>query len=216
MSNGKILEVSPYHHLLTSSREFQNLVNAHNETAGSNNPLDVSSSRRDSTSASEITQAFMEKQIKATNENQLIKEEEREIGNTGLKPYLQYLNQKKGYAYFFLASFCHLMFMIFQILQNSWMAANVDNSQVSTLQLIVVYFLIGVASIIFLLIRTLLVVAFGIQSSTYLFVQLINSLFRAPMSFYDCTPLGRILSRVRTIQFLSSHDFNVSNNIIVF
>lgn len=216
MSNGKILEVAPYHHLLTSSREFQNLVNAHNVTAGSNNPLDVSSSRRDSTSASEITQAFIEKQIKATNENQLIKEEEREIGNTGLKPYLQYLNQKKGYAYFFLASFCHLMFMIFQILQNSWMAANVDNSQVSTLQLIVVYFLIGVASIIFLLIRTLLVVAFGIQSSTYLFVQLINSLFRAPMSFYDCTPLGRILSRVRTIQFLSSHDFNVSNNIIVF
>ncbi|WVZ15493.1 hypothetical protein V8G54_013059 [Vigna mungo] len=196
MSNGKILEVAPYHHLLTSSREFQNLVNAHNETAGSDNPLDVSSSRRDSTSAREITQACMEKQLKATNENQLIKEEEREIGNTGLKPYLQYLNQKKGYAYFFLASFCHLMFMIFQILQNSWMAAYVDNSQVSTLQLIVVYFLIGVASIIFLMIRTLLVVAFGIQSSTYLFVQLINSLFRAPMSFYDCTPLGRILSRV--------------------
>ncbi|XP_027924831.1 ABC transporter C family member 10-like isoform X3 [Vigna unguiculata] len=196
MSNGKILEVAPYHHLLTSSREFQNLVNAHNETAGSDNPLDVSSSQRDSTSAREITQAFMEKQLKATNENQLIKEEEREIGNTGFKPYLQYLNQKKGYAYFFMASFCHLMFVILQILQNSWMAANVDNSQVSTLQLIVVYFLIGVASIIFLLIRTLLVVAFGIQSSTYLFVQLINSLFRAPMSFYDCTPLGRILSRV--------------------
>ncbi|ESW24079.1 hypothetical protein PHAVU_004G100800 [Phaseolus vulgaris] len=196
MSNGKILEVAPYHHLLTSSREFQYLVNAHNETAGSDNLMNVFSSQRHSTSVRENTQAFMEKQLKATNENQLIKEEEREIGNTGLKPYLQYLNGKKGYAYFFMASFCHLMFVICQILQNSWMAANVDNTQVSTLRLIVVYFFIGVASIIFLLTRTLLVVAFGIQSSTYFFVQLLNTLFRAPMSFYDCTPLGRILSRV--------------------
>jgi len=216
MSNGKILEVAPYHHLLTSSREFQYLVHAHNETAGSENPLNVSSSQRHSTSAREITQAFMEKQLKATNENQLIKEEEREIGNTGLKPYLQYLNGKKGYAYFFMASFCHLMFVICQILQNSWMAANVDNAKIRTLRLIVVYFFIGVASVFFLLTRTLLVVAFGIQSSTYLFLKLMNSLFRAPMSFYDCTPLGRILSRVRIIQFLSLHDFNASNSIIVF
>ncbi|XP_020209786.2 ABC transporter C family member 10 [Cajanus cajan] len=88
------------------------------------------------------------------------------------------------------------MFAICQILQNSWMAANVDNPQVSTLQLIVVYMLIGVGSIVFMLIRSLLAVAMGLQSSKYLFSQLVNSLFRAPMSFYDSTPLGRILSRV--------------------
>uniref|UniRef100_A0A151UFW1 ABC transporter C family member 10 n=1 Tax=Cajanus cajan TaxID=3821 RepID=A0A151UFW1_CAJCA len=76
------------------------------------------------------------------------------------------------------------------------MAANVDNPQVSTLQLIVVYMLIGVGSIVFMLIRSLLAVAMGLQSSKYLFSQLVNSLFRAPMSFYDSTPLGRILSRV--------------------
>ncbi|RDX62968.1 ABC transporter C family member 10, partial [Mucuna pruriens] len=196
MSNGEILEAAPYHHLLTSSQAFQDLVNAHKETAGSDNLMNVTSSRRHSTSAREITQAFMEKKFKATNGNQLIKQEEREIGDTGLKPYLQYLNQMKGYIYFFVASFCHFMFVLCQILQNSWMAVNVDNSQVSTLRLIVVYFLIGAVSAIFLLIRTLLIVALGIQSSRNLFLQLMNSLFRAPMSFYDSTPLGRILSRV--------------------
>ncbi|KAG4941625.1 hypothetical protein JHK87_045496 [Glycine soja] len=195
MSNGKILEASPYHHLLSSNQEFQDLVNAHKETAGSDKPMHVTSTQRHSTSAREITQAFVEN-FKATNGNQLIKREEREIGDTRLKPYLQYLNQTKGYIYFFLASLSHLMFVICQILQNSWMAANVDNFQVSTLRLIVVYFLIGAISTIFLLTRTLLVVYMGIQSSTYLFFQLMNSLFRAPMSFYDSTPLGRILSRV--------------------
>ncbi|KAK7380437.1 hypothetical protein VNO78_32948 [Psophocarpus tetragonolobus] len=196
MSNGEILEAASYHHLLSSRQEFQDLVNAHKKTAGSDDPKNVTSSKRHSTSAREITQGFADKMFKATNGNQLIKEEEREIGDTGLKPYMQYLNQKKGYIYFFVASLCHLLFVICQILQNSWMAAYVDNSQVSTLRLIVVYFLIGAVSTIFLLIRTLLVVALGIQSSKHLFLKLMNSLFRAPMSFFDATPVGRILSRV--------------------
>ncbi|XP_027359214.1 ABC transporter C family member 10-like [Abrus precatorius] len=196
MSDGEILEAAPYHHLLTTSQKFQDLVNAHKETAGSDNPVNDTYSQRHSTSAREITQAFMEKKFKAENGNQLIKQEEREIGDKGLRPYLQYLNQMKGYIYFFVASLCHLMFVICQILQNSWMAANVDNPHVSTLRLILVYFLIGAVSTIFSMTRGLLVVALGMQSSKYLFLQLMNSLFRAPMSFYDSTPLGRILSRV--------------------
>jgi len=79
------------------------------------------------------------------------------------------------------------------------MADNVDNPDINTLNLILVYFLIGVFSIIFLFIRCILVVSLGLQSSKDLFSQLMNSLFRAPMSFYDSTPLGRILSRVSLI-----------------
>ncbi|KAL6507651.1 Serine/threonine-protein kinase Nek3 [Orobanche gracilis] len=33
MSDGKFLQASPYHHLLTLSQEFQELVNAHKKTA---------------------------------------------------------------------------------------------------------------------------------------------------------------------------------------
>ncbi|KAK7380440.1 hypothetical protein VNO78_32951 [Psophocarpus tetragonolobus] len=198
MSNGEILEGAPYHHLLSSCQEFQDLVNAHKKTAGSDNyPMNITSSKIHSSSTGEINaQVFMDNKFIATNGSQLIKEEEREIGDTGLRPYKQYMNQTKGYIYFFVASICHLLFIICQILQNLWMAAKVDNSQVSTLRLIVVYFFIGAVSTIFMLTRTLLIVALGIQSSKHLFLKLMNSLFRAPMSFYDSTPLGRILSRV--------------------
>ncbi|XP_061342019.1 ABC transporter C family member 10-like [Gastrolobium bilobum] len=196
MCDGKILQAAPYHHLLTSSQEFQNLVNAHKETAGSDRLVDVSSSQRVSNTDTEIRKTYTENQCEASQGGQLIKQEEREKGNKGFKPHLQYLNQNKGYIYFSVASLSHLSFVIGQILQNLWMAANVDNSRVSTLQLIVVYLLIGFISAFFLFIRSLVVVAMGLQSSKSIFSQLMNSLFRAPVSFYDCTPLGRILSRV--------------------
>ncbi|KEH43664.1 ABC transporter C family member 10 [Medicago truncatula] len=198
MSDGEILQAAPYHHLLTSSKDFQDLVNAHKETAGSNRLMDVTSSGRHSNSAKEIRKTYVEKekQFEALKGDQLIKQEEREIGDRGFRPYLQYLSQNKGYVYFSVASISHIIFVIGQILQNSWMAANVDNPKVTTLRLILVYLFIGVTSTIFLLMRSLFTVALGLQSSKSLFLQLLNSLFRAPMSFYDSTPLGRILSRV--------------------
>ncbi|PNY11513.1 ABC transporter C family member 10-like protein [Trifolium pratense] len=211
MSNGKILQAAPYHDLLTSSREFTDLVNAHKETAGSGRLVDVTSSQRHSSSDREIQKTFTEKPFKALNGDQLIMQEERERGDAGLKPYLQYLNQKRGYLYFFLGSLSHLMFVICQILQNSWMASRVDDPQVNTLQLVVVYLLIGVTSNVFMIIRSLLAALLGFQSSKHIFSQLMNSLFRAPMSFYDSTPLGRILSRVSSD--LSIVDLDISFNL---
>ncbi|CAL5367442.1 unnamed protein product [Camellia sinensis] len=194
MLDGEILHAAPYHELLASSQEFQDLVNAHKETAGSERVVEVS--KKSKTPAKEIKKTHIEKKSKASEGDQLIKQEEREVGDIGLKPYIQYLNQNRGYLFFSMAALCHLTFVIGQILQNSWMAANVENPQVSTLQLITVYLAIGFTSTIFLLGRSLSTVALGLQSSKSLFSQLLNSLFRAPMSFYDSTPLGRILSRV--------------------
>ncbi|CAL5400016.1 unnamed protein product [Camellia sinensis] len=124
MSDGEILQAAPYHQLLASSREFQDLVNAHKETGGVERLEEVSSSQKCETSTKEIRKTHTEEKSEG---DQLIKQEEREVGGIGLKPYMQYLNQNKGYL---------------------------------------------------------------------LFSTLLNSLFRVPMSFYDSTPLGRILSWV--------------------
>ncbi|KAK3219737.1 hypothetical protein Dsin_013707 [Dipteronia sinensis] len=212
MSDGEILRAAPYHQLLASSTEFLDLVNAHKETAGSERLAEVTSPQSRGTPAKEIKKGYVDKQIKTSKGDQLIKQEEREIGDAGLKPYIQYLNQNKGFFFFSLATLSHLIFVIGQVLQNSWMASNVDNPDVSTLRLIVVYLSIGVTSTLFLLCRSLSTVVLGLQSSKSLFSQLLNSLFRAPMSFYDSTPLGRILSRVSSD--LSIVDLDVPFNLI--
>ncbi|XP_052184967.1 ABC transporter C family member 10-like isoform X2 [Diospyros lotus] len=196
MADGAILHAAPYHQLLASSREFQDLVNAHKETAGTERVAEVASSKNHEKSGKEIRKTRTEKKSEAPGGDQLIKREEREVGDRGFKPYIQYLSQNKGFIYFSIAALCHLAFVISQIMQNSWMATNVENPRVGTLKLIAVYLVIGFSSTIFLLFRSLLIVALGMQSSKSLFSQLLTSLFRAPMSFYDSTPLGRILSRV--------------------
>lgn len=196
MSDGEILQAAPYQQLVVTSREFQDLVNAHKETAGSDKLADITAAQGRGTSAKDIRKTYTQKKLKGDEGDQLIKQEERETGDTGFTPYLQYLNQNKGFLYFSMASLSHLIFVAGQISQNSWMAANVENPHVSTLRLIAVYLLIGVASTVVLLCRSLSTVALGLQSSKSLFSQLLNSLFHAPMTFYDSTPLGRILSRV--------------------
>ncbi|KAH7853493.1 hypothetical protein Vadar_003105 [Vaccinium darrowii] len=197
LSNGEILHAAPYHQLLASSPEFQGLVNAHKETAGAERLSEVSSSQnRDAPAKEIISKSRADKKPKTSLGDQLIKQEEREIGDKGFTPYIQYLNQNKGYLFFGTACLCQLAFVTGQVLQNSWMAANVENPEVSTLHLITVYLVIGFATIVFLLGRSLSAVALGMHSSKSLFSQLLNTLFRAPMSFYDSTPLGRILTRV--------------------
>jgi len=96
MSNGAILQAGSYQQLLSSSQEFHNLVNAHKETAGSNQLVSVTSSKRHSTSGNSTLDRVL-KEFIAPSGNQLIQEEEREIRETGLKSYLQYLNRTKGY-----------------------------------------------------------------------------------------------------------------------
>jgi ABC-type bacteriocin/lantibiotic exporter with double-glycine peptidase domain len=210
MSDGEIIRSAPYEDLLAYCQEFQNLVNAHKDTIGGSDLNKVALNRSKEISIKETNDTHgsrYRETVKPSPADQLIKTEEREIGDTGVKPYILYLCQSKGYIY---ASFCvisHLVFIAGQISQNSWMAANVQSTDVSTLKLISVYIAIGVGTVFFLLFRSLAMVSLGVQTSRSLFSQLLNSLFRAPMSFFDSTPLGRILSRVRILDESERQNF---------
>uniref|UniRef100_A0ACD6A9R0 Uncharacterized protein n=1 Tax=Avena sativa TaxID=4498 RepID=A0ACD6A9R0_AVESA len=199
MSDGEVIQSAHYQDLLGDCQEFKDLVNAHKDTVGVsdiNNSMSPQRTKEISIKETDVIHGGRYVESVKPSVDQLIKKEEREKGDAGIKPYMLYLRQNKGFLY---ASFCvisHIIFIAGQISQNSWMAANVQNPHVSTLKLISVYIIIGVFTMFFLLARSLAVVVLGVQTSRSLFSQLLNSLFRAPMSFFDSTPLGRILSRV--------------------
>lgn len=200
MSDGEVICAASYEELLASSREFLGLVNAHKEAVNSGScdqiafqEEDLRSMKRDIDNAYSIKQSYV---VKALGVDQWINQEEKERGNGALKPYLQYLNQNRGFFYASLAAFSHVIFVVGQILQNSWLASNVQNPEVSESRLISVYLAIGFSATIFLLFRSTAVVVLGLRSSKTIFSDLLKSLFRAPILFFETTPVGRVLSRV--------------------
>ncbi|WVZ94072.1 hypothetical protein U9M48_040012, partial [Paspalum notatum var. saurae] len=161
MSRGQIMHAASYQELIVASKEFQDLVNAHKDTADLPNINNIAYNKykrkfiRAGTSVHDMGKEF----VKPSGFNQ------REFGDTGLKPYLMYLGQNKGYIYAILIALTNVLFTSGQVSQNLWLAANVENPTVSTLNLVLVYTAIGLGLIIFLLFRALLAVDLNIQTS---------------------------------------------------
>lgn len=196
MADGKIVKTGTYSELLDSCKEFQNLVIALSDTSGSDNQDPDGSQQKSSSPSQEIVKIDSKE---SSLGEQLIKQEEREAGDTGLKPYKQYLSQSNGYLLFSMSVLSHILYIIGQFLQNFWLAKEVQGSRVSQSNMLLVYMLISFVMMFFLFGRSYYVVKLGVKTSLAVFTKLIASLYRAPMSFYDSTPVGRIISRVSLV-----------------
>jgi ABC-type multidrug transport system fused ATPase/permease subunit len=88
-----------------------------------------------------------------------------------------------------------------QIGSNFWMAwaspsTEGDMPKVSNTKLIWVYACLSLGSSLFIGVRSILICLSGIFIAQKYFLGMIQCIFRAPMSFFDSTPTGRILNRV--------------------
>ncbi|XP_074559012.1 ABC transporter C family MRP4-like [Curcuma longa] len=145
------------------------------------------------------------KKVKSTRKKQLVQEEEREIGRVSLKVYLSYMAAAYKGTLIPLIILAQVIFQVLQIASNWWMAwANPqtrgDKPKADNLLLLAVYMSIAFGSSLFVFIRAVLVATFGLAASQKLFLRMLRTVFRAPMSFFDTTPAGRILNRVSVDQ----------------
>uniref|UniRef100_A0A8R7V4M5 ABC transporter C family member 10 n=1 Tax=Triticum urartu TaxID=4572 RepID=A0A8R7V4M5_TRIUA len=137
MSHGEVIRSAPYQDLLADCKEFKDLVSADNDTIGVSD-LNNSKPTQRSKEGVSIKETYgihgsgYTESVKPSPADQLIKKEERETGDAGVKPYMLYLCQNKGLLYFSLSMISHTFFVAGQILQNWWMAANVQNPHVSS------------------------------------------------------------------------------------
>ncbi|XP_016491198.1 ABC transporter C family member 10 [Nicotiana tabacum] len=196
MSEGKIIQSASFDQLLLFCEEFQNLINAHGDATKGESNGGCSLKETTKSSKENIHQLCAEEKLIAAVGEQLIKQEERETGYTGLKPYKQYVGQSNGFFYLLLAILSHLLYMVGQLGQNLLLAADLQSSNISKFNLILIYTSIGFGMSLTLFLRSYAVIDLGLKSSKSIFTKLITSIFRAPMSFNDSTPLGRILSRL--------------------
>ncbi|CAK7356839.1 unnamed protein product [Dovyalis caffra] len=203
MEGGQIMQSGSFEELRSAGTTFEQLVNAHKnavtELISSEDGKQTETSKSIIDQFEESNERFSskendEKEIPAGD--QLTKEEEREIGNVGLKPLLDYLHVSKGSILFSSVILSRLAFSVLQAGASYWLALEIRNPKVSSGILIGVYAGISIFSTPFVYLRSLFSALLGLKASKAFFSGINESLFKAPMRFYDSTPVGRIYTRV--------------------
>ncbi|RAL44622.1 hypothetical protein DM860_003381 [Cuscuta australis] len=201
MKGGKISKEGDYTSILKSETEFMELVGAHKEALSSIDSFEerVLTVKNDNSTTMQNEESGKDDCSSARPKGQLIQDEERKKGGVGFSVYWTYMTLAFGGI---LVPFICLGQVLFQALQvggNYWMTWATPRVGSST-TLLSVYAVFAIAGSFCILARTLLLVTAGFNTATMLFHKMHLCIFRAPMSFFDATPSGRILNRASTDQ----------------
>ncbi|RCV24892.1 hypothetical protein SETIT_5G122800v2 [Setaria italica] len=214
MKDGRIAQAGKYNDILGSGEEFMELVGAHKDALAALDLIDVAGRSNESSPSrgtAKLTRSLSsaekkDKQDEGNNQSgQLVQEEEREKGKVGFWVYWKYLTLAYKGALVPLVLLAQILFQVLQIGSNYWMAWAAPVSKdaeppVSMSTLIYVYIALAVGSSFCVFLRALFLVTASYKTATLLFNKMHMSIFRAPMSFFDSTPSGRILNRASTDQ----------------
>ncbi|KAJ4844145.1 ATP-binding cassette sub- C member 8, partial [Turnera subulata] len=200
VEDGKITQSGSYQELLMTGTAFEQLVNAHKDAM---TVLDTASNEE--CNASYPAEQMSEVEI--SGGGLLTEEEVREIGDVGWKPFLDYILVSKGTLLLCLSLLCQCGFVAFQAASTFWLAFAIQIHGISSGILIGVYTLISALSAAFVYVRGFFIAHLGLKASKAFFSSFTDSIFRAPMLFFDSTPIGRILTRASSD--LSVLDFDI-------
>lgn len=129
----------------------------------------------------------------------LFKLEDKASGSVPLKIYTFYFKMG-GYDYITIALLVFFFTQGVRMFTDYWLEFwSTDKYELKDKNIYIwVYAILSVASSIFFLIRFAIFTKFSIRISLNLFKSLLDHLLKAPMWFFDVTPLGRITSRFTT------------------
>lgn len=209
MREGKIVQSGKYGELLESGLDFGDLVAAHENsmelvemraTVSDENHPQTPKSPHQQAPNSPIKpegQGKPKDQPEPNAKSNLIEDEERESGHISYDVYKDYCTKACGWWGVVAVIVTSVLWQLALTANDYWLAYETSSSTAFKPSLfIIVYSVIGVISCILVAARSFTVTGLGLKTGQSYFTEIINSILHAPMSFFDTTPSGRILSRV--------------------
>ncbi|XP_052623209.1 ABC transporter C family member 14 [Lactuca sativa] len=216
MRDGMIVQSGKYDELVDSGLDFSALVSAHEtsmqlvqmESATEPETLTKSLSHNKSKSSVEENKEnpkALERSLSSSiiGTSKLIEDEERETGRVSLHVYKVYATEAFGWTGVVLILLLTVLWQATQMGSDYWLAYETSEDRAASFspsRFIGVYAIIACVAFVMIFSRTLFSMFLGLETAQKFFKQILHSILHAPMSFFDTTPSGRILSRASSDQ----------------
>eukprot|EP00026_Physarum_polycephalum_P000482 Phypoly_transcript_00483.p1 GENE.Phypoly_transcript_00483~~Phypoly_transcript_00483.p1 ORF type:complete len:1415 (-),score=265.79 Phypoly_transcript_00483:241-4485(-) len=199
MSSGTISAHGTFNELM-SKLDFSELIGQHVDLTveAEAGKQEVNPDERDEPGMQEAMQQEQNpeqknKEAEPKKDGTLIKAEEQKAGNLGGDTYKQYI-YNGGAIVFIVVMIFHILSQGATIMSFWWLTFWTTHPGRDGLN-IGIYAMLVAAVLIFCTVRELMYQSFTLRASTNIHNLMFRTILRAPMVFFDTTPLGRILNR---------------------
>eukprot|EP01100_Stratorugosa_tubuloviscum_P002782 TRINITY_DN165_c0_g2_i1.p1 TRINITY_DN165_c0_g2~~TRINITY_DN165_c0_g2_i1.p1 ORF type:complete len:1466 (-),score=614.85 TRINITY_DN165_c0_g2_i1:64-4461(-) len=198
MKDGSIAEIGSFEELMRRQGNLYNMISEFGKEVGL--PSEEENTLSQSKKSRTRTKKPAPKPKEANEKAKLIAKEEQRAGAVDNEVYKSYISSIGLWSIVFLISL-YVLGQLSQVGTSLWLSywseqnsATGSNSNIP--MFLGVYASLGVAQAILIIAQSLVVyIVCGIKSSKYLHENLLHRTLRAPMSFFDTTPIGRIINR---------------------
>jgi len=220
LKDGRVIENGTYSELVASKGAFTAMVDTHFESMGTqvketaqeessgslstkNTVIESSSNDHIQTDIDDDDDADNKSLIKKDDPKEdnekkgiLVRDEEREVGDVNYSVYQKWSVTAGGYYLPLILISLYGFGEFFAVLSSWWLSFWSEHKNTgSPWYYLRIYVLINVAVSLFALGREMYVRAKSWKAAEVLYRELVSGVLYSPMSFFDSTPLGRILNR---------------------
>ncbi|GJJ12903.1 hypothetical protein Clacol_007149 [Clathrus columnatus] len=200
MDNGIIKEQGTYQDLIANGETFSKLI----EEYGSQEEEDVENVDVTESNSTDLLATALEVEAEASDPKAklvrvpLMQQEERNTGQVETAVYLKYLNAAGGLSWLPLLVLLLTLSQVAQVgntlFLGFWTAESIPGFAQG--DYMAVYAALGIAQGIFSFLASFAFSLLSLRAGLYLFRMALRGVIRSPISFFDTTPIGRIISRL--------------------
>lgn len=215
LNHGTVQCSGKYSELVASDKSFLSLVRDHEDAQqkekntiedGEGNTVTSTDSKIVPIEVKDVPEAGKETVSGNEAGRKLIQSEERNVGKVGVGTYWEYIRALGNPIVFLLLLVFFIASAAMQLVVQWWLAywsseeaKDIQNGDEKTSDrlgfFLGIYFAIAIGYAIAIFIRTVWYLWQAIYASKTLHNDMLRSILRAPLTFFDTTPIGRVISR---------------------